>query len=156
ILDKITFIIPENFNDLHNIVFNLELLILKNLNITKNHYNLIIIDSLTDLYRLELNREEKDKNYNLNYYLNHILAVLSYLSDSYNINILIINEKVQIRDNNQPTEIQSGGKVMEYWISLDIKIERTKILKNRKITLTKHPENKQLTFMSILTENGFQ
>jgi len=156
ILDKITFIIPDNFNDLHNIVFNLEYLILRNLNEANNYYNLIIIDSLTDLYRLELNREKKDKNYNLNYYLNQILANLSHINDSYNVNILIVNEKVQIRDNDQLTEIQSGGKVMEYWVSLDIKIERTEILKERKFTLTKHPEDKHITFMSKLTENGFQ
>lgn len=157
ILDKITFIIPDNFNDLHNIVFNLEYLILRNLNDeANNHYKLIIIDSLTDLYRLELNREKKDKNYNLNYYLNQILANLSHINDSYNVNILIVNEKAQIRDNDQLTEIQSGGKVMEYWVSLDIKIERTEILKERKFTLTKHPEDKHISFMSKLTENGFQ
>ena len=56
ILDKITFIIPDSFNDLHNILFNLEYLILRNLNESNNHYNLIVIDSLTDLYLLELNR----------------------------------------------------------------------------------------------------
>ncbi|GAH06045.1 unnamed protein product, partial [marine sediment metagenome] len=109
-----------------------------------------------DLYRLELNREKKDKNYNLNYYLNQILANLSHINNSYNVNILIVNEKVQIRDNDQLTEIQSGGKVMEYWVSLDIKIERTEILKERKFTLTKHPEDKHISFMSKLTENGFQ
>jgi len=155
-LDKITFIIPDNFDDLHNIVFNLEYLILRNLNEANNHYDLIIIDSLTDLYRLELNREKKDKNYNLNYYLNQILANLSHINDSYNVNILIVNEKAQIRDNDQLTEIQSGGKVMEYWVLLDIKIERTEILKERKFTLTKHPEDKHISFMSKLTENGFQ
>ncbi|MFX0080253.1 MAG: hypothetical protein ACFE94_00720 [Candidatus Hodarchaeota archaeon] len=155
-LDKITFIIPDNFNDLHNIVFNLEYLILRNLNEANNHYNLIIIDSLTDLYRLELNRERKDKNYNLNYYLNQILANLSYINESYNINILVVNEKVQIRENDQPIEIQSGGKVMEYWVSLDIRIERTEILQKRKFILTKHPEDKQISFMTKITENGFQ
>ena len=45
---------------------------------------------------------------------------------------------------------------MEYWVALDIKIERTEILKKRKLTLTKHPEDKHITFMSELTENGFQ
>ncbi|MFW9939874.1 MAG: hypothetical protein ACFFFT_02445 [Candidatus Thorarchaeota archaeon] len=154
-LDKITFIIPNNFEDLHDIVFNLEYLILRNLNETNNQIALIVIDSLTDLYRLELNREKKDKNYNLNYKLNHILATLSYLNDTYDTNILIVNEKVQIRDKIQPTETQSGGKVMEYWVALDIKIERTEILKKRKFSLTKRPEDKHISFISELTENGF-
>jgi RecA/RadA recombinase len=154
-LDKISFIFPNNFEDLHNIVFNLEYLILRNLNETNNQITLIVIDSLTDLYRLELNREKKDENYNLNYNLNQILANLSYINDTYDINILTVNEKVQTRDKNQPTEIQSGGKVMEYWIALDIKIERTEILKKRKFSLTKHPEEKLISFMAELSENGF-
>ena len=154
-LERITFIIPDNFEDLHDIVFNLEYLILRNLNETNNRITLIVIDSLTDLYRLELNREKRDKNYNLNYNLDHILATLSYINETYDINILIVNEKVQIRNKNQPKEIQSGGKVMEYWTALDIKIERTDILKKRKFFLTKHPEEKQINFMYELTENGF-
>jgi RecA/RadA recombinase len=155
-LDSISFIRLEKFNDLHNMVFNLEFLILKNLNKKDNQYKLIVIDSLTDLYRLELNREKKDKNYNLNYHLNQILANLFYLNERYHVEILVINEKVQTRENDQIIEIQSGGKVMDYWITLDIKIERTGVLKERKIILTNHSNGDHIEYMSNLTENGFQ
>ncbi|MFX1375020.1 MAG: AAA family ATPase [Promethearchaeota archaeon] len=154
-LNRITWINPENFEDLYKIIFNIEYLILKNFNELTNQYKLIVIDSLTDLYRLELNREKKDENYNLNYNLNQILANLFYINDSYHIDVLIINEKVQTRKNNQIIEVQSGGKVMEYWIQLDIKIEHTEILKKRKITLTNHLEDFQIDFISDLSENGF-
>ncbi|MBY8989493.1 MAG: AAA family ATPase [Candidatus Lokiarchaeota archaeon] len=155
-LDHISFVRLENFNDLHNLVFNLEFLILKKSNTKENLYKLIVIDSLTDLYRLELNREKKDMNYNLNYRLNQILANLFYLSEHYDIDILVINEKVQIRENDQNIEIQSGGKVMEYWVTLDIKIERTEVLKEREIILTNHSNGDHINFRSNLTENGFQ
>ena len=52
-------------------------------------------------------------------------------------------------------EIQSGGKVMEYWVSFDIKIERTHKINSRYIVLTKRSNNQQLNFTSILTERGF-
>lgn len=155
-LKNITFIQTESFDDLHNIVFNLEFLILKSHNIIKEKYNLIVIDSLTDLYRLALNKEKKEKNYNLNYMLNQILANLSHLNNSYNIDILIVNEKVGKLVNDQVIEIQSGGKVMEYWVSVNIKIERTEILRKRKFTISKHPEIQNMEFIYNLTNNGFQ
>jgi RecA/RadA recombinase len=137
-------------------VFNLEFLILNSLNITKEKYKLIVIDSLTDLYRLALNKEKKEKNYNLNYTLNQVLANLLNINNSYNIDILIVNEKVNKLINNQTIEMQGGGKVMEYWVSANIKIERTEVLKERKFILTKRPEIQNMEFKSSLTKNGFQ
>lgn len=155
-LDKITFIQPESFNDLYKIVFNLEFLILTNLDKKIDAYKFIVIDSLTDLYRLELNREKKEMNYNLNYNLNQILATLTYLIQAYNINILIVNEKVNRRTDEETIEVQSGGKVMDYWVLLDIKIERTETLSKRKFILTKHPEHFRFKCNSKLTKSGFQ
>lgn len=154
-LDCFTFIQSDNFNDLYKIIFNLEFLILRNLYPPKADYRLIVIDSLTDLYRLELNKEKKEKNYNLNYQLNQILANLSYLCNSYNIGILIVNEKVQKRINNEVIEVQSGGKVIKYWILYDIKIERTEKMKERRFVLT-HNNLQKMEFISVITELGFQ
>lgn len=156
ILDKILFIQPANFDDLYKIIFNLEFLILRNLNASEDEYRLIIIDSLTDLYRLELNKEKKEKNYNLNYQLNRILADLSYLCNSYNIGILIVNEKVQKQINSEIIEVQSGGNVIDYWILYDIKIERTEKIKERRFILTKQPNLQKIEFTSIITKKGFQ
>ncbi|MFX1278335.1 MAG: hypothetical protein ACFFA3_02895 [Promethearchaeota archaeon] len=155
-LDSISFITLGEFNELHSLVFNLEFLILNNLKRRAIPYKLIVIDSLTDLYRLALNREKKDKNYNLNYNLNQILANLHYLNETYNVEILVINEKVQSRINDTIVELQSGGKVMDYWVSLDIKIERTGVLKERKFALTNHINNDTFEFLSNMTEKGFQ
>lgn len=155
ILKNITFIQTKSFEDLFNIVYNLEFLILGNIKLTKEKYNLIVIDSLTDLYRLALNKDKKEENFNLNYNLNQILANLSFLNNTYNIDILIVNEKVNKSVNNQIIEVQSGGKVMEYWVSLDIKIERTEVLKQRKLIISKHPEIKNVEFTFNLTKYGF-
>jgi RecA/RadA recombinase len=155
-LDPIDFIKLGSFSDLYNVIFNLEFLILRSLSKQDNQYKLIIIDSLTDLYRIELDRTKKDMNYNLNYQLNQILANLFYLNFSYNVEILVINEKVQVKENDQSIEIQSGGKVMEYWITLDIKIERTKVLKEREFILSNHSNGDYINFQSNLSKNGFE
>ena len=118
-------------------------------------YDLIVIDSLTDLYRLALNKDKKEENYNINYNLNQILANLSFINNTYNIEILIVNEKVNKLINDQIIEVQSGGKVMEYWVSLNIKIERTEVLKQRKLIITKHPEIENIEFTYNLTNDGF-
>ena len=155
LLSKITFITPINFNDLHKIVFNLEFLILKHLENKENQLKLIIIDSITDLYRLELDREKKEKNYNLNYHLNQILANLFYINKTYKIEILIINEISRKTLNDHIVEVQAGGKVMEYWISYNIKINRTEKLNQRKFVI-KQREKLVLEFIENLTINGFE
>ncbi|MHA1931132.1 MAG: hypothetical protein ACW96X_01255 [Promethearchaeota archaeon] len=154
-LKRIIFIQTETFEDLYNIVYNLEFLILRHIKLMTERYNLIVIDSLTDLYRLALNKDKKEENYNINYNLNQILATLSFINNTYNIEILIVNEKVNKLINDQIIEVQSGGKVMEYWVSLNIKIERTEVLKQRKLRITKLPEIQNVELTYSLTKNGF-
>ena len=155
ILDRITVIKPMDFEDLNSIVFNLEFLILNNIDNKDNQLKLIIIDSITELYRLELNTDKKEKNYNLNYQLNQILANLTYLNETYNIEILIVNEVSRKKFDDQLTEVQSGGKVMEFWANYNLKITKTSKLNERKFILTKYPENEIIEFTSILREYGF-
>lgn len=151
ILDNIHFIISLNFEDLYSLVFNLEYILLDKEN---NNLELIIIDSITDLYRLELNRESKEKNFILNYKLSQILANLSYLNETYNTNVLIVSNKANINRNGQIIETQSGGLVMEYWINSTIKITRTNKLNQRKFIFNKNSK-KLVEISATLTENGF-
>lgn len=156
VLDNIVFIRTTDFTDLYNIIFNLEFLILDNLKEKANSFGLIIIDSITDLYRLELTREKKEKNVGLNFQLNQILANLSYLFETYGIEVLVVNELTRKSHNDQTEEVQSGGNVMDFWVSYSIKIERTERLSIRNLTVRKHRENKKFELSSILTNNGFE
>ena len=146
---------PIDFDDLTKIIFNLEFLILTNDNEKEYSYKLIVIDSLTDLYRIGLNRDRKAINYDLNYQLNQILANLSYLNKCYSLDVLIVNETTKRRINDHFIEKQSGGKVMEYWVSISFKIERTNKNNTRNIFLEERVENKRIHFESTLTESGF-
>ena len=156
VLDNIVFIRTTDFTDLYNIIFNLEFLILNNLKEKANSFCLIIIDSITDVYRLELTREKKVKNVSLNFQLNQILANLSYIFETYGIEVLVVNELTRKSHNDQTEEVQSGGNVMDFWVSYSIKIERTERLSVRNLTVRKHRENEKFELSSILTNNGFE
>ncbi len=156
VLDRIIIIKPMNFNDLYNIIFNLEFLILKKLENNEDKLKLIIIDSITNLYRLELNQENKEKNYALNYKLHQILASLTYLNEIYNIEILIVNELSRKNYNEQFIEVQSGGKAMEFWVNFNLKITKTKTLNQRKFIFNNIPENRSYEFTLNLREEGFE
>ena len=154
-LDNIVFIKSTDFADLHNTIFNLEFLVLESVKEKSNSFGLIVIDSITDLYRLELNKEKKGKNISLNYRLNQILANLSYIFETFGIEILVVNELARKSYNDQTVEVQSGGKVMDFWILYTIKIERTEVLNVRKLIIRKHPENTKIELSSSLTKHGF-
>ena len=145
----------NDFNELYKISFNLEYLFLKNPN-KNRHIDLIIIDSLTDLYNIDLNVGEKERNLTLNYQLNQILANLTYLNNTYKVEILIINETSRKSQDGLTTEVQSGGRVMTYWITHALKIERTNVLNERNFMLTHFIEKIILEFKLIMTKNGFR
>ena len=155
ILENILFIQTTDFDELNRIVFNFEFLVLKFLKMNQPKFDLIIIDSITNLYRLELNMEKKEKNYNLNYQLNQILANLTYLNAIYGIEVLIINEISRKNLNDQIIEVQSGGKVMEFWVNYSLKITKTNKLNQRKFLFTNISKNRTIEFTSNLSKGGF-
>jgi len=154
ILKKLKTIHIKNFNDLYRIILNLEINLLKHKKEKKSYPKLIIIDSLTDLYRLELNRDKKDKNVLLNYKLNHLLGILADINNKFSVDILIINEMSYIHFEDHSHEIQSGGKVMRYWVPCSLKIARSEIMNKRIIYLYKNSEI-QYELLATLSEKGF-
>jgi len=156
ILDNITFIQSTSLNDLNTIIFNLEFLILSNLEQKDEMLQLIIIDSLTDLYRIELYQEKREKNVNLNYQLSQILANLFYINETYYIEVLITNELTKKTEELEILEVPSGGNVMEYWTQYSLKIERTEELNQRKIIMVKSGKEELSESIVNLTEFGFK
>lgn len=153
--NNIQFIQILNFVELYRLIFNLEFLILDYLSQNKPKYNLIIIDSITNLYKLELNKDNKEKNYSLNYQLNQILANLTYFNKKYEIDVLIVNELNRKIIEDQIIEVQSGGKVMEFWVKYTLKIIKTEKLNERKFFFTNISLQNSVEFTSNLGEQGF-
>ncbi|MBA7626904.1 hypothetical protein ES703_34362 [subsurface metagenome] len=156
VLNNILFSKPITFEDLYKLVFILEFIIIDDLKNGYRTFNLVIIDSITDLYGLELQRDKKGKNFILNYKLNQMLASLTFLNKKYHIDVLIVNELSRKTQEGQTYEVERGGNVMEYWVKRSIKIERTDKLNHRKFFLMKGKSNNSLVFYSILNKQGFE
>ena len=156
VLEHIIFNHVPNFDDIFNFIFNLEFAVLNDLKTKNVTFNLIIIDSMTDLYRLELNREKKGKNIILNYRLNQLLANLVNLIQKYEVGILIVNEVSRRTQEGQTYEVESGGNVMQYWVTNSIKIERTDVANKRRLILHRGNDNTLFLLNSILTKRGFE
>jgi RecA/RadA recombinase len=156
LMENLKLIKISDFKELFKASFNFEFLLLNGRKSEKNLINLIIIDSLTDLYKINLNPTKKEQNVKLNYQLHHLLANLKYLNNKYELEILLINESSKDTINGILEEIPSGGAVMDYWISYSLKIERTEILNRRKLILFQPNQQIPLKFELDMTKNGFK
>ena len=153
-LKKLKTMLIKDFNDLYRIVLDLEIYFLKDKKEKQDYPKLIIIDSLTDLYRLDLYKDKKNKNLILNYKLNHLLGTLTHINNQFSVDILVVNEISYIQSEDHSYEIQSGGKVMRYWIPFSIKIARSEIMNKRRLYLYKNSEI-QFELLATLSEKGF-
>lgn len=145
-----------NFSELFDFILELEQIIINLKNGREKANILVIIDSITNLYQMELRKNNKNKNVALNYQLNQILATLSHLNINYPVDVLIVNYLRRLKQENQTIELQSGGKVMDYWIDLSIKIDRHKKLNYRNFIISAHPEKNLIIYQSKLTKFGFE
>jgi RecA/RadA recombinase len=114
---------------------------------------LVIIDSITDLYKLKLNPKNKKHNVNLNHLLNQILANLHHLNQKYNVEILLVNE---LSRDKEGIPVLSGGKVMNYWVSYALQLKRTPALNKREALLSIPGTDSKISFELDLTEKGFR
>jgi hypothetical protein len=100
--------------------------------------------------------EQKERNYNLNYQLNQMLANLAYLNDIYGIEIIVVNEVSRKKLDDQIIEVESGGKVMEFWTDKKLKISKTRKLNEREFLFADIPKNIAFKIISNLREFGFE
>lgn len=156
LLDNIIFIRIQNFEELWKLILKIESKILLDLNKSKPFSYAFIIDSITEIMRLDWNPESKKKNILAYYRLNQSLATLAYINHEYKIPILIVNETSKKQEQNVAIEIQSGRNLMEYWIKNSIHLVRLKDLNNRKIILINKNNKKEKTFIAEIKSKGFE
>lgn len=122
----------------------------------QNKVGLIIIDEIASLYLLELGKELK--NTQLNQDLTLILATLKKIQTEYQIPVVLLNT-FSIKQNEKKISqvIPHGGKIVDYWTSFDLKIDRTRQISRMKFSITKNKLNLTLpqNWTWILSEKGF-
>ena len=157
VLKNILLIKPTNFSEQKKAIQTLE-------SETKRdkEINLIIVDGMTMLYRLELaEAKEKTKIKEVNSELARLMRILAEIARNKNIAVVVTNQvysefisEQDLRAGKNPQTRMVGGDILKYWSKCIIELENNK--GKRKAKLKKHrsmPE-KELNFQIV--ESGIR
>jgi len=143
-LKKIIFIQPKNFKEQGKIIRSLE----------KMDVDLIIVDSVVSLYRLEC-ADPNIETLEANKELSVQLSILSNIAREKNIPVIITAHTFKNWDTGENEII--GGFTIKYWSKSIIFLDFTEKMSERKAILIKHrslPEGKSVKF--FIVENGIK
>ena len=148
LLKHIYFLHPTNFEE-QKVVFEK----LKNL-LTTGQVGLIIVDSISMLYRLELGKS--DKIYEINKLMGQQISYLSEIARKKKIPVILTNQVYADFDSKEKDKVKMvGGDLLKY--SSKCLIEMKKDDNKRKIVIIKHrsiKENKETEF--IIDKDGMK
>lgn len=155
ILERIEIVEPKDFSEQGRLIKMLE----------HKNPDLIIVDSIAALYRLEYadggsGKSDKNKVLEANRELSKQLAVLSGVARSKNIPVVITTHTFRDWETNENEVI--GGDSLKYWSKAIVFFERTNKTSERKATMVKHryiPEGVNVKFMLVdegIKPSGFR
>jgi len=131
-LSNILILKPTNFDEQKK-AFDTLLKTIK----SSTNVSLIIIDSITMLYRLELSEKEENKIKELNSELSRQLRTLSEISRNRNIPVIITNQvyysflsEEEFQSGKQKEVNMVGGDILKYWSKCLIELQNNKGKRN--------------------------
>ncbi|MBI4895145.1 MAG: DNA repair and recombination protein RadB [Candidatus Aenigmarchaeota archaeon] len=113
--------------------------------IQKDKIDIVIVDSIVSLYRLELDNTDKEKVSRTNMQLGAVYSVLSRIARERNIPILVTNQVYGSGEDIEPT----SKTIARYWSKCLIEFKKLDKDNCRKAIIRKHrslPEGKQIDF----------
>lgn len=140
VLEKIIFLNPVNFTEQKDIFENLR-------DTVNEHIGMIIVDSISMLYRLELGRSEEV--YEVNSALGKQIAYLVEITRRKSIPVLLTNQVYTDFDNRDRVKMV-GGDLLKYGSKCLIELQRFSGFSG--MVLRKHrslPEGKELKFRIV-------
>ena len=147
-LDQISpFIIimrPMIFQDQSLVIDNLEKIITKK-------FELIIVDTITSLYRVE--PEDKKETFIANRELNRQLAILTQIAKTTGIAVLIISQVRNIPFGLKMKTKPIARRVLNYWSEVILNLEQSGQTRVIKISREKHPKIKGKGHIYVKIEN---
>jgi len=143
VFDNILFLNPTNFSEQKRVFYKLK-------SIINEMIGLIIVDSISMLYRLELKREEEI--HEINRELAQQISYLNEIARKKNIPILITNQVYSSFDDRNKVNIV-GGDVLKYGSKCLVELQITPNNK-RKAILKKHRSMAEREITFEIKENG--
>lgn len=146
VLDKLVILKPTNFEEQVSAFDKLKDII----KIDSDNIGIIIIDTISMLYRLEMGKSEKI--YEINKELGKQMGWLSEIAVKKKIPVLMTNQVyASFEDKNKVNMV--GGDILKYWSKCLLELQITGD-GNRKAILRKHrsqPEGKEVMFKIVHT-----
>lgn len=145
VLNNILFFSPINFEEQKEIFEKLR-------NVVNDKVGMVIVDSISMLYRLELGKSEGV--YEVNAALGRQVAFLVEVARKYKIPVLITNQVYSDFGNREQIKMV-GGDLLKYGSKCLIELKRS--IDSRLIILRKHrslPEGKEIGFR--ITQSGIE
>ena len=142
--NQITLLLPKNFEEQNTIIEDLELYL-------KQNTRLIVIDTLTRLYRTVL--DDKKTNYVIHRELNRQMGFLKGLAKQRDIAVIVLN---QVRAKmDEPEGIEPvASSIMDYWSNYVIRL-RAKQETGTRLIERLEPEGEPSNLVLYLTAQGF-
>jgi len=113
---------------------------------------LIVIDEIPSLIRIE----RKSSSIRPYLKLSLILATLNYLIKKYQISVIIITQSTFKNELNNSIEVPYQNKIINYFSSFILKIERTLSPSERYLIIQKNNSGNLKKILCKLTEYGFE
>jgi len=130
----ITLVKPTTFEEQALAIDNLDTYLTKKV-------RLVIVDTISSLYRVELG--DAKKTFTLNRELHRQVAALAQTAKTYKIAAIIISQVRSIFTQTYLTEEPVATRVLKFWSDIVLNLKHTSRSRIIKTTLEKHPNRKR-------------
>jgi DNA repair protein RadB len=149
IAELIILVKPKDFNEQASVIDQLTNYITKS-------FSLVVIDTLTSLYRAEI-AERPEKTFELNRELNRQIAWLAQIAKTQKIGVLVISQVHSVFDEAYISIEPVATRVLKFWADTIIAMKPTENPKVIKAVLEKSPKMFQHSFCQLrIEETGIQ
>lgn len=149
IAELIILVKPKDFSEQASVIDQLTNYITKS-------FSLVVIDTLTSLYRAEI-AERPEKTFELNRELNRQIAWLAQIAKTQKIGILVISQVHSVFNEAYISIEPVATRVLKFWADIIIAMKPTENPKVIKAVLEKSPKMMQHSFCQLrIGEIGIQ
>ena len=135
---------PTTFQEQSRAIDHLEKVITKK-------FGLIVVDTVTSLYRVELN--DTEETYAANRELNRQLAVLTQIAKTLGVAVLVISQVRSVPFGDDVEIKPVATRVLNYWSEIILDMKQTSQTRVIKMLREKHPKIKGTGFIYIKIES---
>jgi DNA repair protein RadB len=117
-----------------------------------NKFGLIVVDTITSLYRVELN--DTEEKYSANRELNRQLAVLTQIAKTSGLAVLVVSQVRSVPFGETVEMKPVGTRVLNYWSDIVLDMRQTGQTRVIKVLREKHPKIKGTGAIYVKIENS--